>query len=242
MYVDPRPSEAWIALRLDEVAPPPGQPDGTPHESWKIDVMRRWAPRARTVLDAGTGSGAFVRAAADAGYDAAGQDLSDAAAASAAATYGVRVVGGPLSSVDRAWDAITMWDVLEHAVHPVQLLRDASDRLSDHGVVIITTPHANGLSARVRGERWWVRGPTDHLVLFSRRGLRTALADAGLVEIALETIHLAPPYPPEATADHPRANRAYAALSKARVVREAMRMASLGDWLLAVARRSRPTA
>jgi 2-polyprenyl-3-methyl-5-hydroxy-6-metoxy-1,4-benzoquinol methylase len=77
------------------------------------------------------------------------------------------------------FDAITLWDVLEHLRDPVESLRQLRTMLADNGVLVIGIPNGDSLEYRLFG-RWWsgLEAPR-HLFVFSRRTIAAVLSAAG---------------------------------------------------------------
>ena len=241
-YVDPRPRDDWLQVRLEEFAPPPGGesatwPDTVSAERWKVDLLEAYHPPGKRVLDVGSGTGAFVEAVIEAGYEGEGYDLSPGVAAAAQRDHGVTVHSGPLAALDRDYDVVTLWDTLEHAPSPPQLLADCVRLLVPGGHLIVQSPHGHGLSARLLRGRWWVLGPADHLVMFSPGALGAALAGAGLEVLALYTRQLSPPYAPHEADPARPGMRLFHQLTGRELVERVLTRLDLGDWVFAVARK-----
>lgn len=245
VFADPRPSDAVLVSRLDEFAPDTtgDTPDALEAmidgERWKLDLVEPAAPAPGRLLDVGCGSGAFVAAAARAGYDAEGHDLAPKVAAAAAARWSLPVHGGELRDLAAeragAYDVVTLWDALEHAVSPPALLADVARLLAPGGRVVVLSPNSNGVSARTRRGRWWAFGPNDHLVLFSGDALTGALRDAGLVLDVVTTRSLSPPYPPEDADPRRPLMRVHRVVAGRDAVQRLLVARGLGDWILAIA-------
>lgn len=243
VYADPRPADRVLVSRLDEFAPDtstdtPASLDAmVAGEQWKLDIVRPVAPSGR-LLDVGCGSGAFVAAAARAGYAAEGHDLAPKVAAAAAARWGLPVHTGELGDLDRArtYEIVTMWDTLEHAVAPGDLLAGVARLLAPGGTLVVLSPHCAGISARVLRGRWWAFGPNDHLVMFSGDALADALRRAGVVPDVVTTRQLSPPYPPEEADPRRPAMRLWRLVAERDAVQAWLARRGLGDWILAVAR------
>tara|TARA_R110002110_G_scaffold263040_2_gene478718 strand:- start:6231 stop:6986 length:756 start_codon:yes stop_codon:yes gene_type:complete len=78
------------------------------------------------------------------------------------------------------FDVIFMVEVIEHLVDPEGDLAMAKTLLADDGELIITTPNAQGMNARLGRGRWReVQNPV-HLTLFSADGLQACAEAAGL--------------------------------------------------------------
>lgn len=103
----------------------------------------------RRLLDVGAARGSFVALARSRGWDAQGVELSADAAESAQTDHGLPVAPGTIDVMpsDPVFDAITIWDVLEHVTDVAATLRAAKTRLAPNGVVILTTDNFDSLIA-----------------------------------------------------------------------------------------------
>jgi len=140
--------------------------------------------RVGRLLDVGSGDGAFVHHMAGHGWDATGLDFSPAAS-ELAARRGLRgrYLMGSLADHDlplRSFDAVTMWQVLEHIGEPVAMMRHVRALLRPGGLLVASVPNIDGLSATLTGERWWGLDVPRHLVHYAPATLRRVIADAGL--------------------------------------------------------------
>ena len=147
--------------------------------AWHLERLERVAYRGR-LLDVGCGSGDLVRVAVARGWEAEGLDLAPAAVV-AAREAGVKARLGPLSPeavAGQRFDAVTLMDVLEHTQDPAALLADVRRVLKPEGWLLLATPDAASLSARLMG-RWWPMWIPEHHVCFTRAGLVRLLERAG---------------------------------------------------------------
>jgi len=96
-----------------------------------------------------------------------------------------------LSEVTRPLDLVTLWDVFEHVSDPRTLLADLAESLSESGVIYLQTinehslmPALGRLAYRFSGGllRYPARRTHEahHLVFFTRKGLESMAAEAGL--------------------------------------------------------------
>jgi SAM-dependent methyltransferase len=82
---------------------------------------------------------------------------------------------------------VTAVELLEHLIDPQPLLQEVARILRPGGLFWTTTPHARGLSGRVLGLKWRCIWPPEHLQLFSVRGLKKLLHDAGFSQLRINT-------------------------------------------------------
>jgi len=144
--------------------------------------LEKLRPPGRRLLEAGCSAGAGLAAAAAAGWQAEGVEPAGDAAEIARRRSGVRAVyqgrleDAPLPA--QGYDVIVLFDVIEHIDPPHGTLTAIHRLLRPGGLVLIVTPDATSLSARWFRSRW----PhlfAEHVILFSRGGLRRILEAAG---------------------------------------------------------------
>jgi 2-polyprenyl-3-methyl-5-hydroxy-6-metoxy-1,4-benzoquinol methylase len=132
------------------------------------------------VLDVGSHIGLFLEIAQEAGWEAWGVEPSNWAAERARAR-GLSVIHGALDHADlprESFDAVTMWDVIEHLNDPLGALRHCRELLKPGGVIAVCTMDVSALFPRLTGRRWpWYM--QMHLIYFSKRTLAAMLDAAG---------------------------------------------------------------
>lgn len=132
-------------------------------------------PGAR-VLDAGCATGDFIAAAGE--YEMWGLDISEFAAEQARRrnpTVADRIHSGPIEDQDYPdghFDAIVMWDVLEHLWDPAGVCRSMLRILKAGGLLCVSTPNIGASIARIMGRRWAFMTVPEHLGFFDRGTMR----------------------------------------------------------------------
>jgi 2-polyprenyl-3-methyl-5-hydroxy-6-metoxy-1,4-benzoquinol methylase len=152
-------------------------------------IDRSVAPHSvepRRLLDIGCASGLFLEAMQSyPGWRVEGVELNTTAARTTSERLGVPVFAGPFEQAnyaDATFDAITMWDVLEHLHEPLASLYEARRILRPHGVLFVRVPNAASYVARMCGRYWSGYDLPRHMTLFTPRTLARALAQAGFRE------------------------------------------------------------
>ena len=157
------------------------------HElSRRRQQVERRAPAPGRLLDVGCATGLFLKTMRDGGWQVAGVELNEYAAAHARNLFDLEVVTGTLEAFSyppASFDVITMWDVLEHVFDPKQTLAQAAELLKAGGLLVLSTPNPTCFEARLFGSCWigWER--PRHLHLFSPEVLRRYLERAGFEKI-----------------------------------------------------------
>ena len=146
------------------------------------------------LLDVGCGAGITLDMARDLNWQAEGVEVSRPSV-DALEARGFKVFHGTLHEAaypDDHFDVVTATEVIEHVDNPGEVLREIARILRPNGLLWLTTPHANGLSAKAMGAKWSVVCPPEHLHLFSVQGLRDLLNEAGFKNCRFETTGVNP--------------------------------------------------
>ncbi len=161
-YYDPDRKKQTAQIQLDFVSSCFGQPG--------------------SLLDVGAGAGAFVELARSIGWRAQGIDLS---------VSSEFVAQGTIEDVNGHFDVITMWDVIEHVEDPESVIRMASTKLTDNGVLIIETGNYLSTDRILNEPNWWAFHP-DHRWYHSPGVIEGLLRKSGLGQIEYAKHNLRP--------------------------------------------------
>ncbi|HUU21763.1 MAG TPA: class I SAM-dependent methyltransferase [Phycisphaerae bacterium] len=134
------------------------------------------------LLDYGCGAGGYVATMAAAGWRAEGMDLSDAAVATGREA-GLTLHQGTLPGARLpagSFDAVTMWQVIEHVPSPMATLRASRELLRPGGLLLVACPRIDSLPARWFGRFWHDLDLPRHLWHFSLATLTRHMESAGL--------------------------------------------------------------
>lgn len=144
----------------------------------KKDLLVAHTPGQR-VLDFGCFDGGFLAHLGGA-FDRFGIEPSSSAAQLAAAR-GINVLGSTLDALDGsdyAFDAIIVFDVMEHLVDPMETLRKLRMLLAPKGVIIIETGNSDAWTGL--GRFYPYCGLVEHVGFFNRRSMDAAARIVGL--------------------------------------------------------------
>lgn len=160
-------------------------------------------------LDIGCGGGLFLSILKQQGAEVAGIELSDSRAQYAKTRHHLEIHKHPIESdfwqkeYANHFDAVTLWDVIEHVNYPFQTLKCAANVLKPGGLLLIDTPCRDGFYHRF-GEFTYrlTRGkyPTflnamysshlfGHKQIFSTSEMKSLFESIGLDVIELKKFH-----------------------------------------------------
>lgn len=141
----------------------------------RLTLMRRFLPaNGAQVLDAGCGTGDFLEQAKTR-YRMSGFDISPFATQMASERnpeLAERIWAGDFSRLreePQPYDAICLWDVIEHLWNPVEVATTLLDKLVGGGFLFLSTPNIGALTARVLRQWWPFMTPPEHLSFFTRQ-------------------------------------------------------------------------
>jgi 2-polyprenyl-3-methyl-5-hydroxy-6-metoxy-1,4-benzoquinol methylase len=131
------------------------------------------------LLEIGVGSGSFLTAARQTGYEVMGCDLSASICQRVRHTYHIPMHGGHLTALagESRFDVVVMNHVLEHVDQPIELLRDVHRLLSPRGIVHIAVPNIGCWEAWLPG---WTSYEPYHLAYFTPQTLKRVVFASGL--------------------------------------------------------------
>lgn len=138
-------------------------------------------PRRGRLLDLGCGTGNFLAAARDAGFDVTGVEFNSSAVRFAKEHYGLPRVFAQRPEDFRAahpqeqFDVVSFFEVLEHQEHPREFLSVAKDCLAAGGFLALSVPNRERWQKGVESLDY----PPNHLTRWSPRSLRNFLERDG---------------------------------------------------------------
>lgn len=146
------------------------------------------APGSGELLDIGCGTGNFLAAARDAGYSVSGTELDRNAARFAKEQLGLpRVLGLTISEFAEKYpgekfDAVTVFEVLEHQASPVEFVEQVKSCLRPRGYIALSVPNR---------ERWLTGPdvldyPPNHFLRWNAGSLRKLLNAHGFEIVSVK--------------------------------------------------------
>ena len=163
---------------------------------------RRAGAAGGAMLDVGCGDGSFLEAMRARGWAVTGLDI-DAEAVARARARAIDAVAGTAGDgeVGGAFDAVTLWDLIEHLDDPRGAAAWLAGRVRVGGRLLVLTPDAGSTFDRLAAwERTVTRGRSSriddlclnryHLHRFSAAGLAALFEEAGFRTESIEPVQL----------------------------------------------------
>lgn len=155
-------------------------------------ITQIWGtPTGCHVLDVGCGSGLFLLAMRQNGWQVHGVEPNQQAAEFAQNTLKLPVTIGDIFQVNQEdlFDVVTFWDVLEHTHSPRDVLVQAHALLNPNGLLVINVPNWASLERKLFKRKWIAIDAPRHLYHFSPETITRLLQNCGfyVVEIGSKT-------------------------------------------------------
>lgn len=146
-------------------------------------VAKRLKRRKGRILDIGCATGEFLHFMRRYGnWELYGVEPDVEAAEYARNVLGLDVFTGTLLEVrypDAFFDAVTMWNVLEHLHQPLLTLKEVARIIKPLGLLVISIPNPDSIEARIFGRYWAGFDAPRHLFIYHLSTLKKALDLAG---------------------------------------------------------------
>lgn len=139
--------------------------------------------RKGRLLDIGCAMGFIMDEAHQRGWQVEGLDVSGYAVEYVKTRFGHSAYHGSILDLDlpeSSYDAVTMYDVIEHVPDPKANIEKVAKLLKSGGVYELATPDVGSFPARLTGKRWiGYKLADEHVYYFSVKTLSQMLNDAG---------------------------------------------------------------
>jgi len=148
----------------------------------RADVIIRRIKSGR-LLDIGCGTGSFIRYLRDnSTFEVYGTEINEKTISELKEKHELDVRFGNLCEINFSedfFDAITLWDVIEHLPNPQRTLNEIKRILKPEGILVIRVPNGNSLDFKIFGKYWAGLDAPRHYYVFTRETLRRLLNEVG---------------------------------------------------------------
>ncbi|MDG3582991.1 class I SAM-dependent methyltransferase [Galbibacter pacificus] len=139
----------------------------------KHNVIKKYHPKAKSLLDIGSGTGDFIKYL-NKYYNCFGTEPNKNAR-KISIKKGNTVVEKTEDLPLKKFDVITLWHVFEHLHNPEEELRKIKSLLSNDGILIIAVPNYRSYDAKHYKENWAAYDVPRHLWHFDKTAMETLL-------------------------------------------------------------------
>jgi 2-polyprenyl-3-methyl-5-hydroxy-6-metoxy-1,4-benzoquinol methylase len=157
-----------------------------------IGALLKQLPTAIRVLDVGCSRGSFLAAGARLGFHMEGVEPAENIAAAARAG-GLKVHTGLLGDIGFAaasFDAVTLFEVIEHLKEPLTLLRECRRVLKPGGLLVLSTGNTASWTVAAMRERWdyfHIAKDGGHISFYNPRSVALLASRSGFAVECTET-------------------------------------------------------
>ena len=154
----------------------------------RLAKVRSHVPDGGKLLEIGSAYGFFLELAREY-YDVSGFEICRDGVTHATEKLGldVRCEDFLLASIEEnTFDAICMYDCIEHLPRPDFFIEKISRLLKPGGKVFITTGDISALVPRIRGKSWRMIHPPTHIHYFSQNSLGRLLKQAKITPVEVK--------------------------------------------------------
>lgn len=156
-----------------------------------------------SILDIGCAYGPFLKAAQEDKWQVFGTDVSDEAVSYVHSTLLLPAAVSLFPDFDAArefgisaFDAVSMWYVIEHFQDLNSVLSLVSSLVKKGGVFAFSTPSGEGVSAKMQKDKFFEESPADHYTIWEPSRAEKILSKYGFkVEKTISTGHHAERFP-----------------------------------------------
>jgi SAM-dependent methyltransferase len=158
----------------------------------KIARALKKQPQEIRLLDVGCSTGAFIAVACRMGFSVEGVEPAPLPARSAQDS-GLQVHQGLLEEIafpDKAFDTVTLFEVIEHVRDAVSLVRECRRILRPGGILVIGTGNATSWAVSCMRSRWeyfHIERHGGHVSFFNPRSIRLLAERCGFSVDSLKT-------------------------------------------------------
>lgn len=138
------------------------------------------------LLDFGCGFGEFVAQCNLLGFDAVGVDR-----ASARHSRAIVPILKSLDEVEGKFDAITLFEVLEHLDEPSAMIRSLTNYIKPGGILVLETPDCLGVHGIQTERDYRLVHPLEHINAYTRDSLTNIAAQWGYERVSRPPVHIA---------------------------------------------------
>ena len=137
----------------------------------KIKLIGSFDISGKRVLDIGAGTGDFLAACKNHGWDTTGVEPNTKANAIASRKLLTKLESDIKELSGKQYDVITMWHVLEHVPDLITYITQLKKLLTPNGTLVVAVPNHESYDAKHYGKFWAAYDVPRHLWHFSQKSI-----------------------------------------------------------------------
>lgn len=145
----------------------------------KVDLINTYAQDNKSLLDIGTGTGAFLLTAQSKGWTVTGVEPNEHARTKAL-QKNLTISDSITNLATKRFDVITLWHVLEHLPDLGEALSQIYALLRPNGTLLIAVPNFKSHDAQYYGKYWAAYDTPRHLWHFSQKAIHKIFNNEGM--------------------------------------------------------------
>ena len=152
-----------------------------------LKLINKYSKKGK-ILDIGTAGGSFLKAAKDDGWQVEGIEPNKWLCDWGFKNYEIKIKQGTIFNhkfKKDEFDAITLWDVLEHVTDPKKTLEECNKIMKQNGLLVVNYPNIGSLASRLMGKRW-IFLLSVHLFYFDKKTIKKMLNATGFEVIKIK--------------------------------------------------------
>lgn len=138
----------------------------------KVNLINSFSNSDKNILDIGTGTGDFLLACKQNGWNVAGVEPNQKAKKQSEYKTGIKVVNDISELKNMQFDVITMWHVLEHVSDLRAYVTSLKKLLKPKGTLVVAVPNYKSHDAVYYKQFWAAYDVPRHLWHFSRLSIK----------------------------------------------------------------------
>jgi len=138
----------------------------------KIKLINSFVKEGKSILDIGAGTGDFLVACKNSGWQVQGVEPNDKARSIAEEKLAIELSTLNTTLGIQKFDVITMWHVLEHVPNLNEYIAQLNILLKENGRLVVAVPNHKSFDASYYGEFWAAYDVPRHLWHFSQTSIK----------------------------------------------------------------------
>lgn len=138
----------------------------------------------KKLLDIGCGTGYFLNYMKDKDYETIGLEIDKKSREFGRENFSLDILDLDIfrkNKLEKKFDIITMWHVLEHTYNPVDYFNKIKKLMTENGTLVVAVPNYKSFDASYYKKKWAAYDVPRHIFHFSPRAIKKLTEKTGLI-------------------------------------------------------------